>query len=321
MTGFWLFFTDSGIFAYFCADAPCGFGVGCSPAMRVSLPLSMVPHAVKDSLMKDRKSSAFTHAPMPMPMGMHADASTSMPMPMPMPTMNVPVASASVPMRASVPVHAYAYAYAYCRGSAHILSAIGLHARPIAFTPKPMSAAVIISTTMIAPVPADDAAVDRFIIAGRSLPADAFHDASAHGSAPASTFMIMFMLMLAASATGIGCACVRTHDYGHGHARIHAHAHAYVHDHVHVYACGDCRIRTIALFRACFASPLPPAAPRGGATLLCGSHHSAAAPLDGASAFMNRFRTMGSVMLMRDDAGVMGGVREHEQCADGIIRR
>lgn len=231
--------------------------------------------------MKDRKSSAFTHAPMPMPMpmpmGMHADASTSMFMSMP--TMNVPVASASVPMRASVPVHAYAYAY--CRGSAHILSAIGLHARPVAFTPRPMSAAIIMTTTMIAPVPAYDAAVDCFVIAGRSLPADAFHDASAHGSAPASTFMIMFMLMLAASATGIGCACVRTHGYGHGHARIHAHAHshAYVHDHVYVYACGDCRLRTIALFRACFASPLPPAAPRGGAALLCGSHHSAAAPL------------------------------------------
>ena len=248
MTGFWLFFTDSGIFAFFCADAPCGFGVGRSPAMRVSLLLSIIPHAVKDFLMNDRKSSASTHAPMPMPMpmGMYADASTSMPMP----TMNVPVVSASVPMHAPVPVHAYSY----CRGSAHILSVIGLHARPVEFTPRPMSAAVIMTTTMIAPVPAYDAAVDRFIIAGRSLPADAFHDASAHGSAPAS----MFMLMLAASAADIGCACVRTHGYGHGHARIHAHAHAYVHDHVHVYACGDCGIRPIALFRACFASPPPP---------------------------------------------------------------
>lgn len=204
MTGFWLFFTDSGIFAYFCADAPCGFGVGRSPAMRVSLPLSVVPHAMKNSLMESRESSASTHAPMPMPMpigmGMRADASTSMSMPMPMPAMTVPVVSASVPMHASVPVHAYSYAY--CRGCAYFLSAIGLYARPIASAPMPMHADITMTMIMIAPVPAYGTAVDCFVIAGRSLPADVFHDASAHGSAPASMsmFMFMFMLMLAASA-------------------------------------------------------------------------------------------------------------------------
>ena len=172
-----------------------------------------------------------------------------------------------------------------------------------------MSAAVIMTTTMIAPVPAYDAAVDRFIIAGRSLPADAFHDASAHGSAPAS----MFMLMLAASAADIGCACVRTH--GHGHARIHAYAYAYGYryGYVYAYACGDCRLHAIALLRACFASPAA-----------CRSSWRRHSPLR-----LPSFRTRSpwrSICVHEPfphhgRGRLMGGVREPERRAEGIIRR
>ena len=226
--------------------------------------------------------------PMPMSMGMHAGASTSMPMP----TMNVPVVSASVPMHAPVPVHAYSY----CRGSAHILSAtyilsaIGLHARPIVFTLRLMSAAIIM--TMIVPVSAYDAAVDCFVIAGRSLPADIFHDASAHGSAPASMFMFMFMfmfmLMLAASAALASAPMVMV-----------MHASMLMLMLMGIGMGMSMPMRAVIagstpLPSSAHAShPLLPAAPRGGATLLCGSLHSAPAPLGGASAFMNRFRTMG----------------------------
>ena len=282
MTGFWLFFTDSGIFAYFCADAPCGFGGGRSPAMWVSLPLSVVPHAMKNSLMESRESSASTHAPMPMPMpigmGMRADASTSMSMSMP--TMSVPVVSASVPMCASVPVHAYSYSYAYCRGCAYVLSAIGLYglyARPIASAPMPMHAAITMTMIMIAPVPAYGTAVDCFVVAGRSLPADAFHDASAHGSAPASMFMFMFMLMLMLAASAALASAPMVMGMSMPMRTV---------------------IACFALFPSSAHAPHPllSAAPRGGA--------SSPLPL----AHHGRGR-------------LMGGVREPERRAEGIIRR
>lgn len=278
--------------------------------------------------MKDRRPSASTQAPrpMPMPMGMHADASTSMSMSMSMP-MNVPVVSAPVPMHASVPVHAWSYAY--CRGSAHVLhvlSAIGLHARPIASAPRPMSAAIIMTMTMIVPVSAYDAAADCSVIAGRSLSAGIFHDARVCGYAPASMLMLMLMLTSASTLALVLAAAAAA-------ALAPAPMVMSMHASMPMPMPMPMGMPMGMLMRMVIAgsAPLPSSAHTShhlmrttvmdAPALLCGSLHSAAAPFGGASAFMNRFRTMGSVMRMRDDAGVMGGVREPEQCADGIIRR